>query len=420
MTERIYDLDPYVREFEAAVISCGEVTLPVFKETVRLTAENGSSRQDGKFFELILDKTAFFPEGGGQSSDVGTVYAADNSPYSVLDVRIAGDKIIHLITAADFADAPASAALPEPGAAVHGMIDWARRFERMQQHSGEHLLSGAVYRKFGYSNTGFHLSDNGTTVDFNGTFTDEELNTLEDEVNEIILKNIPCTIYYPAPEELSKLTYRSKKELEGPVRIVRFDIYDTCACCAPHVRSTIEIGLFKILSSEHFKGGTRMTIGCGQRLLEELRLLQKNNRAISRILSVKPEQTAEGVEKLNDNYRTMKFNMIRIEKELLDLTVRHTDRPVLFFETAETGNIRNAVNALTSRFNGYCAGFTGNDEKGYNFIIASSSEDCSALLGRMKSEFGASGGGSATMIQGNVRASGEKLESFLGDFSLIN
>ena len=417
MTEKLYDLDPYAKEFDAAVISCGEVTLPVFKETLKQIEKNGHSGPDTKYYEIILDKTVFFPEGGGQSSDVGVLRSGETG-CTVLDVRTSGDSVVHLISAA--ADSTASqtgtnsAALPfEPGTPVHGSIDWAKRFERMQQHSGEHLLSGSVYRRFGYSNTGFHLSDNGTTVDFNGTFTDEDLKEIEDEVNGIILKDVPCHIYYPSSEELAGLTYRSKKELEGPVRIVEFGIYDTCACCAPHVGSTIEIGLFKILTSEHFRGGTRMTIACGQRLLEELRLLQKNNRAISQILSVRPEQTADGVEKLNESYKKLKFEAIRIEKEMLELTVKYAEKPVLFLENAEAANIRAAVNALSSRFGGYCAGFTGNDENGYNYIITSADEDCTALLGRMKAELKASGGGSRTMIQGNVHATRAELLGFI-------
>ncbi|MBP5330427.1 MAG: alanyl-tRNA editing protein [Lachnospiraceae bacterium] len=444
MTEKLYDLDSYVTEFDATVIDF---------------------REKKDFCELVLDRTAFFPEGGGQSSDIGEI-----SGYQVVDVRIKQDEIIHYIaynsnedndnkytrkTATlnssgvtdSISESDSAARISDPtitemfriGSQVHGRINWGKRFERMQQHSGEHLLSGFVFKQFGYHNTGFHLSDNGTTVDFDGTFTDEDLILIEDTVNKIILKNVPSHIYFPSPGELKNLTYRSKKELEGPVRIVEFSetdnagsvmstegvavadnypepytntgseqnntiVYDRCACCAPHVRSTIEIGLFKILSAEHFKGGTRMVIACGQRLLNEMRIMQDNVTGISRLLSVKPENTAQGVEKLNDSYKSLKFNMIRIEKELLEMTAAHAEKPVIFLESAETGNVRTAVNSLAQRFDGYCCAFTGNDDRGYNFIITSRDADCTVLLQKMKDELKASGGGSKTMIQGNIKA----------------
>ena len=409
MTEKLYDLDSYVREFDAVVTAC---------------------RSDQNGLGLVLDRTAFFPEGGGQSSDIGEI-----DGYRVTDVRIKDNEIIHYISSAQELTDDKTAHTEElteqsfpAGKAVHGKINWEKRFERMQQHSGEHLLSGYVFSDFGYHNTGFHLSNNGTTVDFDGTFTESDIERIEDAVNRTILRNVPCHIFYPSPEELSQLTYRSKKELEGPVRIVEFYedvpvtertddneviLYDRCACCAPHVRSTIEIGLFKILSFEHFKGGTRMEIACGGRLLREIRVMQENVTGISRLLSVKPENAAQGVIKLNDSFKALKFNYIRIERELLDMTAQQAGSPVLFLESADTANVRMAVNALTLRFpDDYCCAFVGNDEKGYNFIVASS-KDCSEFLSLMRSELSASGGGSRSMIQGNVKASRKAIEAFI-------
>lgn len=428
MTEKLYDLNSYIFEFDATVVSFGP-----------------SKKGTSSIYELVLDRTAFFPEGGGQSSDTG-----DINGFNVCDVKISGDIIVHFISGEKAAssvtssvDDPSLSEASVPGMAeaciddlfqcglkVHGTVNRAKRFERMQQHSGEHLLSGFVSSRFGYRNTGFHLSDNGTTVDFDGTFTDEDIVLIENRVNDIILKNIPSHIYYPEPEELKKLSYRSKKELEGPVRIVEYIgddgfLYDRCACCAPHVNSTIEIGLFKILSYEHFKGGTRMEIACGQRLLEEMRIMQQNIKAISRLLSVKPKETAAGVDKLNESYKALKFNTVKVERDLLELKAHVADEPVLFLESADTANIRLAVNSLTERFPGrYCCAFAGDDTRGYNFIIAclqknccSKDEalqlDCTALLLKMKNDIHASGGGSTGMIQGRISDTQENIRTFL-------
>ena len=467
MTEKLYDLDSYIADFDAEIVSCREVSSSVFKNIITSACNKGAGNDSKRsFYELILDRTAFFPEGGGQASDTGfikicaapdavgafdlddgaagvgaacadagrvdpvcvdascvdpactdTADADDTgTDIEVIDVRIINDEIVHLI---------ASGHKPDPGTKVSGRIDRLKRYDRMQQHSGEHLLSGTVHKYFGFDNTGFHLSDVVTTVDFNGTFSDEDIFFIEDTVNDIIIKNVACRIYYPEKDELDKLNYRSKKELKGPVRIVDFSGFDICACCAPHVRSTIEIGLFKILGYEHFKGGTRMTIGCGRRLLADYRQLQSNNRLISRLLSVKPLQTADGVEKLYDSYKNLKFDNIRLEKEMLELKVKLTDEPVLFLETADTGNARYAVNALAERFDGYCGVFTGNDEKGYTFIITCRKEltsdpdsglNCSTLLQDMKIELKASGGGSAAMIQGSVSMARPSILDFLKRF----
>ncbi|MCR5324819.1 MAG: alanyl-tRNA editing protein [Lachnospiraceae bacterium] len=452
MTEKLYDLNSYLTEFDAEVVSCDHSVSSCFKDTIKSII--GTLPEKNEFYEMILNRTAFFPEGGGQSSDIGNI-----NGFNVYDVRSRNDEIVHLIgiPVSENADT-----IFKPGTNIRGHINWNKRFERMQQHSGEHLLSGFVFKQFGYHNTGFHLSDNGTTVDFDGTFTEDDLILIENTVNDIILKNVPSHIYYPLPEELKKLTYRSKKELEGPVRIVEFcgsehvrsndpvlfgsnnilkessnafenenisdicDVYDRCACCAPHVASTIEIGLFKILSAEHFKGGTRMEIACGQRLLNEMRIMQHNIRSISQLLSVKPENTADGVMKLNDSYKTLKFNNIRIERELLEMAAANADKPILFFDSADTGNVRIAVNSLTGRFpESFCCAFVGNDEKGYNYIIACRQDpedlplDCAVLLGQMKSNLKASGGGSSSMIQGNIKATKTDIEDFLSTLSHV-
>ncbi|MCR5685054.1 MAG: alanyl-tRNA editing protein [Lachnospiraceae bacterium] len=402
-TIRLYDLDSYVREFDAEVLSCEKITAGMYSG----------------MYGMILDRTAFFPEGGGQASDTGyflpdrrlstSEEAPEENRLIVKDVHISDGIITHYIEPAGAFEASCEM-LPAPGTQIKGYVDFAVRFDRMQQHSGEHLLSGHVSRLFGYSNVGFHLSDDVTTVDFDGTFSDTDLKNIEIAVNEAVYSNTACEIFYPSPEELITLEYRSKKELEGAVRIVRFGNFDTCACCAPHVKRSGEIGLFKILSAEHFRGGTRMTIVYGMRALKAFAGFQDSVRSISQLLSVKPDEVAEGVFKLKDNEKNLKFENIRLEKELfaekIDLLTQQsrTNSPVpfIFTEKANTDNAREAANRLAEIFPGYCGVFTGNDCDGYSFIIGSKDSDCTALMNILKTELDAGGGGKKTMIQGKV------------------
>ena len=408
-TAKLYDLDSYVREFDAEVLLC----------------EPATGKYDG-MYRLILDRTAFFPEGGGQAADTGLILNDDGTVrMKVADVHISDGVITHYVSF-DVSGAQAcTGSIPVPGDRVRGIIDFKTRFDRMQQHSGEHLLSGHVSRTYGFANVGFHLSDDLTTVDFDGTFSDEDIKSIEAAVNEAICSNTPVEIFYPSSDELENLEYRSKKELEGPVRIVRIGGYDTCACCAPHVAATGEIGSFKILSSEHFRGGTRMTIVCGMRALSAFTGYQDSVKTISQLLSVKPGEVAQGVAKLKDADKELKFDYIRIEKELFNEKVRllvtqkdvydtaagtplneeNRPHPFIFTERANPDNAREAANKLTEHFSGYCGVFTGNDTDGYSFIISSKDSDCTKLMSVMKDTLSASGGGKPSMIQGRVQAS---------------
>ena len=210
-------------------------------------------RPSGNGYEIILDRTAFFPEGGGQSSDTGSL-----GGVSVSDVQEIDGKIIH------YTDGP----LVE-GTEVEGCIDWTERFSKMQQHTGEHIVSGLIHKIYGYHNVGFHLGTDSVTLDFNGVVPKEKLHEIEQLANEAVAKNLPVQVLYPTDEELSKISYRSKIEIEGQVRIVVIDGYDVCACCAPHVKQTGEIGLIKLVGMQNYKGGVRISMLCGFRALED-------------------------------------------------------------------------------------------------------------------------------------------------------
>ena len=260
-TIRIYETDSHARRLQARVLSCEE-------------SENG--------WLVELDRTIFYPTGGGQPCDTGTLGGAD-----VTETLLRGETVLHRCTAA----------LPV-GADVTGEIDWARRLDLMQQHSGEHLVSGLIHARFGYENVGFHLGADLVTIDFNGEVDEQALQELERAANEAVWADFAPHIWYPEPDELAHLPYRSKKALTGAVRLVQFGDIDLCACCGTHVARTGEIGLIKLFSTTHFRGGSRIEMACGGRALAVLNALCAQNRDISVRLSAKPVQTAAAVARL--------------------------------------------------------------------------------------------------------------------------
>lgn len=268
--EKLYYQAPYVKEFEAVVVSC---------------EEGGQGA-----YEVVLNRTGFYPEGGGQPADVGKLLLqepkeGDPDQVQVKDVHEKHGKIIHYI------DVPLKA-----GTGVIGVLDWEKRYSNMQQHSGEHLLSGLIHKHYGYDNVGFHMGSEEVTIDVNGILTMEQAKALEREANMLIYANVPVTESYPDPEALHKLEYRSKKALSGQVRIIEIPGGDICACCGTHVLGTGEIGMIKITGLMHYKGGVRLSILCGMRALEDYEKKQKAVTEISNLLSAKTGQVAEAVE----------------------------------------------------------------------------------------------------------------------------
>ena len=302
MTKRFYYEDAYRREFTAQVISCRP-------------ADGG--------YEVILDQTAFYPEGGGQPCDLGTLEAAEQdsdagqseyadaaertgltgnpagaagSTVSVLDVQESGEEVLHLCSAP-----------LEAGTLVRGQIDWQRRLTHMREHSGEHIISGIICKTHHYSNIGFHMGKDCVTIDFSGYLTEEEIAAAERAANEKVLENVEILAEYPDAGTLQKLDYRSKKELDGAIRIVTVPGADVCACCGTHVRYTGEIGPIKVIGSEHYKNGIRLTLLIGEKALADYTQKSENVRKISTLLSVKPEHTAEAVEKLQESMSQLKL-----------------------------------------------------------------------------------------------------------------
>lgn len=381
-TIKLYDKDAYQTTFDAVVLSCKEV-------------ENGR-------YEVVLDQTCFFPEEGGQTCDKGTLDKAD-----VLDVQITKDNvIIHTIN------------IPlEEGTSVVGTLDWQHRFFNMQQHSGEHLFSGFAYKDFGYQNVGFHLSNQIVTMDFDGVFTPEQLEELEWKVNEAIVSNVEIKTSYPSKEELAKMEYRSKKEIDGAIRIVEISGYDMCACCAPHVHRTGEIGMFKIQSVQNYKGGVRISFLCGFRALQEVRKKSAIISELSAILTTNQDMIYENVVKLKTQAQNLKFQLGTAKQLLMEQKLKEIpqeQKNVVLFETdLETPVMRNTVNKLVESHDGICGVFVGNDNDGYQFIIGSKSVDCREIAKTLKENLNARGGGSPQMIQGSLGAKEVEIISIL-------
>ncbi len=387
MTEKIYDKDPHILKFDAVVLSCEKMD---------------------SHYGVVLDRTAFFPEEGGQGCDAGTL---DGQP--VLHVSIDKENTLtHLL------------ASPLPvGARVSGEVDWARRFDYMQQHTGEHILSGLVHSHFGFDNVGFHLGAEITTLDFNGVLTPEQLLQMETLANEAVFADLPVKTSFPSPDELATLSYRSKIALTGPVRIVEIPGIDLCACCAPHVDRTGQIGMIKVVDMQSHRGGVRLTLLCGSRALARCQAQQDCLSALSALLSAKPECITEAVLRLKEESNSRKERINDLQAKLLSLRLSSlpTDDPcapvLLFEEEMDMKAVRDAVNTLTAERSGYCAIFVGGGDAGYSFILGSSGLDCNAAAAALRNELKAKCGGSAQMIQGSVAADRTAIRALLSHIS---
>ena len=370
-TVRLYYEDSHMREFEACVLSC---------------------QPEGKGYRVILDRTAFFPEGGGQYGDVGYLGEA-----RVTDTREKDGMICHKI----------DRALRE-GETVCGKLDWGVRFGRMQQHSGEHIVSGIVHRRFGYENVGFHLGDDYCTMDFNGPITKEELKEIEREANKAVFENLDVLVTYPSRAELAQMKYRSKIEIDGQVRIVTVPGYDVCACCAPHVSKTGEIGLIKLVHMMNYKGGERITMLCGNRALEDYDRKQENAKHIGALLCEKENEIAKAVERLKEEQGKLKSKVAALQQQILFYKVQEIDiqgHVICVFDEELVGNgPRELMNLLLERGAQVCAVFAGTDASGYRYVIGSRLEDVRPVSRLLNERFQGRGGGKPEMVQGSLSA----------------
>lgn len=391
-TRKLYYEDSYLKTFSATVLDCTSVT-----------------GHDGTIYQIILDQTAFYPEGGGQPADRGEI-----SNVIISDVQENEDgNIVHT------GDRPL-----EKGTKVTGIIDWQYRFSLMQHHSGEHIISGLVHKKFGYDNVGFHMGKDAVTIDFNGELLQKDLLEIEKEANSAVYKNISIQVSYPVKKELEQIPYRSKKEITGQIRIVTIQGYDICACCAVHLHTTGSIGTIKITSSQKYKGGTRITLLCGEKALEDYENKSRNIEKISVLLSAKQEDTAEIVEKLKEENNLKKALIAKLQKEILeykaaDALKDHAGNILIFEEDLSMNQLRYYCNLLISRTDKTCILLSGSDSTGYSYIIGSRSEDVLQLNTYLKEHLGAKGGGSAKMVQGSLAVPKDQIKTGLAHYGFI-
>ncbi|MDY3016930.1 MAG: alanine--tRNA ligase-related protein [Blautia sp.] len=377
-TRRLYYEDVYIKIFPAQVKEC---------------------RKGEKGYEILLDQSAFYPEGGGQPCDLGVL-----GDVPVKDVQEKDGELIH------YTEKPF-----EPGTELMGEIDWARRFDLMQQHSGEHIVSGLVHEKYGYDNVGFHMSSDVITIDFSGVLDKKQLEEIEAETNRKIWENSPVEIFYPEKEELDQLPYRSKKELTGKVRLVRFPGADLCACCGTHVTHTGEIGMVKILTVENFHEGVRVTMISGKRVLEYLNSIHEQNRQVSVKLSAKIGETAQAVERLQEENYRLKGQLLHLTQQLCETEAARyegTGSVLLFHEGLDGDSVRKMADAVMEKCAGCCAVFSKNPDGSYKYAIGEKNGDLRQFTKEMNMALNGRGGGRPFFVQGSVKADEEQIRRF--------
>ena len=382
MTVKLYDENSFLKEFYGVVTECEE-----FNDK----------------WAAVLDKTAFFPEGGGQPSDKGTLGNAN-----VLDVQIKGEKIFHII------DTPLAV-----GSTVTGVIDWSRRFDFMQQHSGEHIVSGVARKLFGCENVGFHLSEDIVTLDFDKLLDEGQLSEVELYSNSKVFENVNFYTYFPDDETLKTLDYRCKKQLEGAIRIVDIETVDRCACCAPHVKQSGQIGLIKIISHEKLRGGVRLEIKCGERALKDYNVKQSNIALISSALCVKQNETAVAVERLLEQHSTLKGEIANIKRQGILSKVKsfnpESDVTAMFEDGLEIKDLQHYADALYKKVGGI-RGILSQNQNGFAFALCGDSDKLDDFFRNFKEHFTVKGGGRNGMVQGTVVSEKQNLIEYFEKF----
>lgn len=368
MTKRLFDESSYIKEFTANVLECINC--------------------DG-FYKVVLDQTAFFMEGGGQKSDTGFL-----NDVPVFDVHEENGIIYHYTRS------------PILEKEVKGVLDWDKRFNKMQNHSAEHIISGIVHTNYGYENTGFHLGDDVVTMDYNGILSQEDIDKIEFLANKAIWENRKITCWYP--KDLKSLTYRSKLDLKENIRIVEIDGVDRCACCAPHVKETGEIGFIKIVYWQKYKGGVRIFAKAGSFAYNEIMGYYRTLKKLSNTLSLPFEETPLGVEKLITKLDNTQFELNGLRAEALKNEINQNSNKYVFVENAEL--LKDGANLLYKKHNALSGAFCGNDIEGYRFFIVTPDAEKTKIL--LKEKLNASGGGRDNVLQGKTNAKKEDIIEF--------
>lgn len=377
--DRLYYQDAYIKEFTSTVVSCTE---------------------DKKGYAIVLANTAFYPEGGGQPCDLGTL-----NDVNVIYVCEKGEDVVH------YTDKPI-----EVGTEVKGVIDWERRFDLMQQHSGEHIVSGMFHEKYGYNNVGFHMGADMITLDLDGELTWEQVQEIELKANQYVWANVECNIFSASGEELKNINYRSKKELEGNVRLVEFPGADLCACCGTHVRCSGEIGIIKMFSAQAYKGGVRIEMLCGKRAFDYIAAVLEQNKTISNLLSAKVNETAKAVERVLNENQSLKFTMTEMQNIRLQSIAKEytgSDNVLLREKGLDPNGVRNLANMIMENgCTGLIAVFSGSDDDGYKYAVCQKNGNLKDFVKDMNTALNGRGGGKPFFAQGSLNALWSEIEEY--------
>ena len=376
---RLYYQLPYIKSFMGVVESCQPC------------------KKGG--WEVTLNRTGFYPEGGGQPSDTGTL---DQIP--VVYVWEKDGTVFHQVNQP-----------METGRLVEGVIDWERRYDHMQHHTGEHILSGLIHGKYGFDNVGFHMGEQAVTIDFNGVLTWEQLEELEEKANQVIYDNVPVQESFPDPEEREHMEYRSKKALEGDVRIISIPQADVCACCGTHVENTGEVGIIKVTGMTHYKGGVRITMVCGRKaLLDYRRRLHQDDR-ISALLSAREDQLAEAVEHMKEEKSKSEYRLGQLKKEYFQLktdSMPSKTGPLAFCqEGLDPAGLRQFCTLLFQNGKGSPVLLISENGQsgGFSYALGSESIDVRPLGKELNRLLEGRGGGSPQMVQGTFHKEAEEI-----------
>lgn len=399
--ERIYETDAYQTSFTAKVL-------------------NLHRDASGKFL-VQLDRTAFFPEGGGQLGDQGKL-----EDYAVEDVQKIDGVIFHILAPVPVHLEETVKAVFAEGKEVHGEVDFALRFLRMQNHLAEHLFCGIANKRFGYDNVGFHLTD-VVTFDLNGPLSAEDIASIETACNEAVWKNAKVNVLFPTPEEIQTKEFRSKLELEEGVRLVEIEGYDCCACCAPTLHTLGEIGVIKVLDFMPHRGGTRITLIAGSTAWKDYANVDNQMREMMKLFSSSRELTAEYAAEFVRKTNLMHEENTTLKKEVANLftekvkrlTESGKDRILFVMKDADEAQIRGIINATVKDYDGIVIGLRGNDKEGYRYVCgrreANEEYSLKTLAAELKDNFGGRGGGSEVMIQGSLEAKEETIRKYFDE-----
>ena len=387
MTQRLYYDDVYMKEFDAKVLRC---------------------EASGSNWKIVLDRCAFYPEGGGQSGDRGILAdPASDRMIQVADTQEEGEDIVLVC------DAP----VPE-GSSVRGTLDWEYRFDRMQNHSGEHIISGLIHTRLGYNNVGFHMSADRMTIDLDGEISEEVLREIEQKANEIVWSNVPVRIDTYTEEEAEEIEFRSKRELHGQIRVVSIPGADVCACCGTHVAFTGEIGPIRIVSHVRFKGGIRMELMCGRWAYLYMTEVFRQNHQVSVLMSSKMLETAGAVTKLLDDQTQLKGRMIGLFYEQIERKADElagTGDVLIFAQNYTPVLVQKLTARVMEKTDSAVFSFAGNDEEGYKYAVGQTGGDLKAFVKDMNEKLSGRGGGKPFFLQGSVSSDLESIVKFFSE-----